>query len=38
VTKNPPLVPKIELMLITDPCPDVASAATAVFIPRNTPV
>jgi hypothetical protein len=35
---NPPLVSKIELMLITDPCPDVASAAAAVFISRNTPV
>ena len=36
--RNPPLVPNTELMLITDPCPDAASAAAAVFIPRNTPV
>jgi len=35
---NPPLAPKIELMLMTDPCAEAASAAADIFIPRNTPV
>ena len=35
---KPPEVPKIELMLITEPCPDAFSASAHVFMPRKTPV
>ncbi len=33
---NPPLEPKIELMLTTEPRPDALRAAAAVFMPRKT--
>ena len=33
---NPPLAPKIELTLITDPLPDAFKASPAAFIPRKT--
>ena len=37
-TPKPPLVPKIELMLMTEACSDAFRYGAAIFIPRKTPV